>query len=67
MLYFLFLAIVAYGRNSVDERKELWEFLRIIANSITDPWCLLGDFNAVLDSDDHQFGQDITMNEMRDF
>ncbi|KAL0282161.1 UNVERIFIED_CONTAM: hypothetical protein Sradi_7269300 [Sesamum radiatum] len=41
---------VSYGHCDVIPRRALWEGLARLANGITDdPWCVLGDFNAVTD------------------
>ena len=43
-----FQATFAYGLNSYMERRKLWDCLEAISISLTsDPWTVLGDFNAV--------------------
>lgn len=37
-----------YASNAVDERLTLWNELRDLSMSIQGPWCLMGDFNVVL-------------------
>ncbi|KAK4381009.1 hypothetical protein Sango_3009600 [Sesamum angolense] len=44
------LVIVSYGANDVGSRRELWQALCHISDSIGDePWLVGGDFNAVRD------------------
>ncbi|VFQ70484.1 unnamed protein product [Cuscuta campestris] len=45
----------------------LWESLRKYAQNMTDPWCCVGDFNAVLDTIDRKGGNPITEDEIHDF
>ena len=56
-----------YGRNLVEQRLPLWESLRSISNSIDDPWCVMGDFNSILNLEDRIGGTTVTENETRDF
>ncbi|KAF7829553.1 ribonuclease H [Senna tora] len=42
-----FLTVV-YGSSRVAQRRELWNCLNILGASISDPWCIVGDFNAFL-------------------
>ena len=44
----IFFISFIYGRNLVEQRLPLWERLRTISNSISDPWCVMGDFNSIL-------------------
>ncbi|KAL0439691.1 UNVERIFIED_CONTAM: hypothetical protein Slati_2452100, partial [Sesamum latifolium] len=45
------LIAVVYGECSLIQRRELWAGILSLADDVTEePWILLGDFNAVLDS-----------------
>lgn len=39
-----------YGLHTVEDRKSLWTDLRTRNRTLVEPWCLMGDFNAVLSS-----------------
>ncbi|XP_077251756.1 uncharacterized protein LOC143890977 [Tasmannia lanceolata] len=41
-----FLSIV-YAKDRGSERRNVWDSLRLISQSITHPWAVLGDFNAI--------------------
>ncbi|KAL0416024.1 UNVERIFIED_CONTAM: hypothetical protein Slati_3434300 [Sesamum latifolium] len=44
------LVSVVYGANDGGERRQLWESLAHLAESIEDePWLVMGDFNTVAD------------------
>ncbi|KAJ8435573.1 hypothetical protein Cgig2_020035 [Carnegiea gigantea] len=43
-----FYITFAYVANHKLQRRDLWEDLLNIANSMDEAWCILGDFNAVL-------------------
>lgn len=43
---------IIYRFNTNEQRKELWESLKLLAQGITVPWLVIGDFNALLDSQD---------------
>lgn len=58
---------VIYGSNNMEERRELWEGLKLIGSTITMPWSICGDFNSPLTSEDRIGGQLINDNEIRDF
>lgn len=42
-----FCFTILYGLNQVADRKSLWNTLVDISTSMTNPWCIIGDFNAV--------------------
>ncbi|KAL0282000.1 UNVERIFIED_CONTAM: hypothetical protein Sradi_7275200 [Sesamum radiatum] len=45
------LISVVYGDCEAVRRRRLWEGLLTIAEDVSEnPWCVLGDFNAVIDS-----------------
>ncbi|XP_028754089.1 uncharacterized protein LOC114713589 [Neltuma alba] len=50
-----FLTIV-YGETKSIERMILWDSLRLIADTITGPWLVFGDFNAYLSPGDKKGG-----------
>lgn len=56
-----------YGRNHTQEQTQLWSDLSRIANNMTDAWCVLGDFNAVLSKEDREGGDDIHDYELKPF
>ncbi|CAL1354023.1 unnamed protein product [Linum trigynum] len=37
-----------YGNPALIQRRELWNALRDIAEDMTEPWALVGDFNSIL-------------------
>ena len=45
----------------------MWDDLRLLANHMTDAWCVLGDFNDVLSHEDRIGGEDVQYMEMVDF
>ncbi|KAL0281794.1 UNVERIFIED_CONTAM: hypothetical protein Sradi_7286300 [Sesamum radiatum] len=45
------LMTVVYGECDIIPRRELWAGLCLLSGSLSDePWCVLGDFNAVIDA-----------------
>ena len=62
-----FLISFIYGRNLVEQRLPLWECLRNMSNSINDPWCVMGDFNSILNQEDRIGGTIVTEGETKDF
>ena len=44
----------------------LWTELTDIAQSMTEPWCLLGDFNTILYKDDWIGGDDVSKKDIRE-
>ncbi|PHT65887.1 hypothetical protein T459_30312 [Capsicum annuum] len=58
---------VVYESNNMEERKELWKGLGQIRANIIIPWCICGDFNLPLTSEDRIGGQLIHDYETRDF
>ena len=62
-----FLISFIYRRNLVEQRLPLWESLMSISNSINDPWCVLGDFNSILNQGDRIGGTIVTEGKTKDF
>ncbi|XP_021866679.2 uncharacterized protein [Spinacia oleracea] len=56
-----------YGLHTIENRKPLWADLCSLKNTITGPWLVMGDFNAVLLSGDRVNDTAVTNNETRDF
>ncbi|XP_028752958.1 uncharacterized protein LOC114712575 [Neltuma alba] len=56
-----------YASPREQERKELWECLRILANRNTGPWLLLGDFNDIRDEKEQRRGGKIDERKCRRF
>ena len=46
-----FLTIV-YGLHTMEDRKSLWLDIDNLGRNIQEPWCIMGDFNAILSSGD---------------
>lgn len=56
-----------YGLHTVQDRKELWHDLLGKSNSMTSPWLIMGDFNAILHIEDRVVGSTVQANEISDF
>ncbi|KAJ8420787.1 LOW QUALITY PROTEIN: hypothetical protein Cgig2_017724 [Carnegiea gigantea] len=62
-----FLITFVHGLNTVARRLPLWEDLMRMAQNIQGPWCVIGDFNAVLHPGERIGGEDIQYGEVVDF
>ncbi|XP_062085514.1 uncharacterized protein LOC133791609 [Humulus lupulus] len=60
-----FFLTIIYGRNSIEERKRLWQALYSLLFPVQ-PWLVVGDFNAVFEFDDRVGGQPVMELEMED-
>ena len=47
-----FLCTFVYGHNDVKKKESLWNFLCDTATNLSLPWCVGGDFNAIMHYDD---------------
>ena len=45
-----------YGLHTVDTRRPLWALLKKISDTMQTEWCVLGDFNVILSSEDMLHG-----------
>lgn len=41
-----------YGFPKRSHRRESWNLLRTLARMLNLPWCVIGDFNDLLDAED---------------
>nr|GFA46476.1 hypothetical protein [Tanacetum cinerariifolium] len=63
----LFCSIV-YAHNRYIQRRELWKNLSIHKHYVRDrPWCILGDFNVSLSTDESSSGSSRIRTGMHDF
>ncbi|XP_059306468.1 uncharacterized protein LOC132057896 [Lycium ferocissimum] len=62
-----YVVTFVYAFNVKEDRKELWDHLSQISGGMLEPWVVLGDFNAVLSTDDRIGGNTITLAEVIDF
>ena len=62
-----FLVTFVYGRNHEEQRRSLWEDIRHLSHSSDAPWCILGDFNAVIHQGDRIGDNEVTVSETEDF
>ena len=58
---------VVYGFYTIEQRKSLWTDLNLMAQSISQPWIIVGDFNALMSPKDRLVEAPVTLNEIRDF
>lgn len=58
---------MVYGLNSIAGKKDLSHELIDISESMVEPWCIMGDFNAVYDISHRTNGRLVSTYEMRDF
>jgi len=62
-----FAITFVYGANNIIERQSLWAVLNYIASSAQGPWCVMGDFHAVLSLRDSIGGDAVQHGEIQDF
>lgn len=48
----IFFLTVIYARNNFDRRQELWRDLIQMKGQTIGPWCLMGDYNNILYSEE---------------
>lgn len=41
-----------YGYPNGERRRAAWDFLRQLSNQYSDPWCIFGDFNDIMDDNE---------------
>ena len=58
---------VIYRYNTSEMRRSLWNELKMLTHSVSEPWIIIGDFNAVLSPKDRLDGVPVTLNEIKDF
>lgn len=51
----------------MDDKVPMWRYLETLANTINGAWCVIGDFNAILTSEDRCNGNPVAIRETRDF
>lgn len=56
-----------YAKCNRLERKDLWEHLTVLSSSMTDPWFVGGDLNAILDAREKKGGRPTEVRNLFDF
>lgn len=59
--------IAVYALNNIEQRKQLWTFIRRKSGNNSRPLLAGGDFNTVLCAGDRLQGQPVTAAEIKDF
>ncbi|PKU61258.1 Putative ribonuclease H protein [Dendrobium catenatum] len=62
-----FYITFVYAANSPHDRAPLWHQLLYLANSISSPWIVMGDFNCFRDPKDKAGGAPIHFSRMGEF
>lgn len=55
-----------YGHNHLEQRSILWNTIKNLKTSIQGPWCILGNFNNVMNAQDRIGGRMVTEVEYKD-
>ncbi|KAJ6743016.1 ZINC KNUCKLE CX2CX4HX4C-RELATED [Salix viminalis] len=64
----IFRITFIYGYNSPAARQALWDYISHHHSAFSsDPWLLMGDFNAILDNDDRNGGSSLWQGHQNDF
>ncbi|XP_059281156.1 uncharacterized protein LOC132034819 [Lycium ferocissimum] len=61
------LATFVYAKCDEAERRELWENLYHLADSMNLPWLVAGDFNVILSEEEKLGGLPVSLYECEDF
>ncbi|XP_019242662.1 PREDICTED: uncharacterized protein LOC109222805, partial [Nicotiana attenuata] len=62
-----FVLTLVYAKCDAIERIELWDSLYYMANDMTIPWLVGGDFNVIWDEEEKFGGLPVHLNEIDDF
>ncbi|XP_019226036.1 PREDICTED: uncharacterized protein LOC109207552 [Nicotiana attenuata] len=65
--HFEFVLTLVYAKCDVIERIELWDSLYYLAQNMTVPWLVGGDFNVIWDEEEKFGGLPVSLNEIDDF
>ncbi|XP_070032704.1 uncharacterized protein [Nicotiana tomentosiformis] len=57
---------IVYGYNKVEQRRDLWQQLNSLSQTITKPWIIWGNFNSLLSPHDRLKGATVTSYEIKD-
>ncbi|XP_075085014.1 uncharacterized protein LOC142168253 [Nicotiana tabacum] len=57
---------IVYGYNKVEQRRDLWQQLNSLSQTITKPWIIWGNFNSLLSPQDRLKGATVTSYEIKD-
>ena len=58
---------VVYGFNTIEQMKSLWTDMNKMVQNVTQPWLIIGYFNALLSPKDRLAGAPVNLNEIKDF
>ncbi|CAL1370678.1 unnamed protein product [Linum trigynum] len=61
------MSTAVYGNPALIQRRGLWNSLRDIAEDISDPWLVAGDFNSILYASEKSGGAPFDASRVRDF
>ncbi|XP_019266923.1 PREDICTED: uncharacterized protein LOC109244316 [Nicotiana attenuata] len=62
-----FMMTVVYAFNTKEERRSLWNYIENMNRNLGGPWIIMGDFNAVLHTDDRVGGNPVSLAEVIEF
>ncbi|OVA05573.1 Endonuclease/exonuclease/phosphatase [Macleaya cordata] len=62
-----FILSFIYGSNSLQERRDLWNYITSFAATNNTPWLLMGDFNSILHSNEKSGGDIVRPHHFSDF
>ncbi|XP_058726977.1 uncharacterized protein LOC131598383 [Vicia villosa] len=63
---FKYWLIAIYALNQLEHRRRLWTDIEHLSRTQQGPWCLIGDFNNVLQAQDKIGGNLVIENEYKD-
>ena len=62
-----FLLTTVYASPNFNKRKFFWNYLQNLANVVSLPWVLLGDFNDMISDDEKMEGLPVNRNRISAF
>lgn len=62
-----FIVSCVYGETNTRDRRPLWDSLKDLAGMVSEPWLVLGDFNAFLSQQDKVGGASPDLTSIQEF
>ena len=62
-----FFMTFVHGFNRCEQRRSLWDNIRVLGDHIQEAWNVIGDFNAILSCEDRIGGTDVLDKEIEEF